>query len=148
MAFRTSVWKLCPSLDPVYLPKFWKVRNFQVPNEVHVTAASGVGRERLEKFWFWNFRNKLQNSVEFNYSDWKLTLYVTGKSMSEALIFALTNPQYDKRLFMKIENCKLRTSGEHDVYINCFFVFVLTFRTIFVHNMFSWCCELLKKIYL
>jgi hypothetical protein len=61
----------------------------------------------------------------------------TGKSMSEGNIFALTNPQYDKRLFMKIENCKLRTSGEHDVYINCFFVFVLTFRTIFVHNMFS-----------
>ena len=26
----------------------------------------------------------------------------TGKSMSEGNIFALTNPQYDKRLFMKI----------------------------------------------
>ena len=64
--------------------------------------------------------------------------YCTGKSMSEGLIFELTNPQYDKRLFMKIENCKLRTSGEHDVYINCFFfAFVLTCRTIFVHNMFS-----------
>ena len=50
----------------------------------------------------------------------------TGKSMSEALIFASTNPKYGIRLFMKIENCKLRTSGEHDVYINCFFVFVLT----------------------
>ena len=44
----------------------------------------------------------------------------TGKSLSEGNIFALTNPQYDERLFMKIENCKLRTSGEHDVYINCF----------------------------
>ena len=50
-----------------------------------------------------------------------------------------------QNIFMKIENCKLRTSGEHDLYINCFF-FVLTFRTIFVHNMFSWYCELLKKI--
>ena len=65
--------------------------------------------------------------------------YITGKSMSEALIFASTNPQYDERLFMKIENCKLRASGEHDVYINCFLVFVLTFRTIFVHNMFYPC---------
>ena len=72
--------------------------------------------------------------------------FFTGKSISEALIFASTNPQYDERLFMKIENFNLRTSGEHDVYINCFFV--LTFRTTFVHNMFSWCCELLKKIYL
>ena len=27
---------------------------------------------------------------------------VTGKSLSEALIFASTNPQYDNRLFMKI----------------------------------------------
>ena len=40
--------------------------------------------------------------------------------MPEALIFALTNPKYDERLFMNIENCKLRSSGEHDVCINCF----------------------------
>ena len=33
--------------------------------------------------------------------------------MSEALIFASTNPQYDKRLSMKI------ASSEHVVYINC-----------------------------
>ena len=38
----------------------------------------------------------------------------TGKSLSEALIFASTNPQYDDKLF-------------------------LTFRTIFVQNMFSPC---------
>ena len=31
---------------------------------------------------------------------------------------------------------------EHVVYTNCFFVLVLTFRTIYVHNMFSWCSEL------
>ena len=34
----------------------------------------------------------------------KIKTKVTGKSMSEALIFASTNPQYDERLFMKIEN--------------------------------------------
>ena len=62
---------------------------------------------------------------------------ITGKSMSEALSFALTNPQYYKRLFMKIANGKLRTSGEQVVYINCLFFFVLTFRTTFIHNMFS-----------
>ena len=32
------------------------------------------------------------------------------------------------------------TSSEHVVYIHCFFVFVLTFKTIYVHNMF-WACS-------
>ena len=68
--------------------------------------------------------------------------------MSEALIFASTNPQYDNRLFIVHENCKLRIPAEHVVYTNCCFCFVLTFRTILVHNMFCRCCELLKKIYL
>jgi hypothetical protein len=31
---------------------------------------------------------------------------ITGKSLSEALIFASTNPQYDNRLFMKIVSSK------------------------------------------
>ena len=31
-----------------------------------------------------------------------VTTFVTGKSFSEALILASTNPQYDKRLFMEL----------------------------------------------
>ena len=50
------------------------------------------------------------------------TLLVTGKSLSEALIFASTNPQYDDRLFIFHENCKLRIPAEHVVYTNCFFL--------------------------
>ena len=38
------------------------------------------------------------------------------------------------------------TSSEHVVYTN--FVFVLTFRTIFAHNMFSPCSELVVFMYL
>ena len=72
----------------------------------------------------------------------------TGKSLSEALIFASTKPQYDNRLLIVNENCKLRRPAEHFVYTNCCFYFVLTFRTISVHNMFCRCCKLLKKIYL
>ena len=55
----------------------------------------------------------------------------TGKSFSEALILASTNPQYDKRLFIdsRVQYMKT-TSLEHVVYTNCFFVFVYTFRTI------------------
>ena len=37
----------------------------------------------------------------------------TGKSLSEALIFASTNPQYDDRLSIVHENCKLRIPAEH-----------------------------------
>ena len=61
----------------------------------------------------------------------------SGKSFSEALILASTNPQYDKRLFidLPVQNMKT-TSSEHVVYINCFIV--LTFKTIYVHNVLSW----------
>ena len=67
--------------------------------------------------------------------------------MPEALIFASTNPQYDNRLFielpvqyMKIASSErsqnaLRTCCVHKL----FFVFVLTFRTTYVNNMFSPC---------
>ena len=68
----------------------------------------------------------------------------TGKSFSEVLILASTNPQYDKRLsielpvqYMKIPSLE---HGEKMRRTCCvqklFFVFVLTFRTIYVHNMF------------
>ena len=58
--------------------------------------------------------------------------------MSEALILEPVNPQYDKRLFIESpEKYKFRTCLEHVVYKNCFFVFILTFKTI--HNMF-WTC--------
>ena len=56
----------------------------------------------------------------------------TGKSFSEALILASTNPQYDKRLFIDLPVQYMKTtSSEHVVYINCFFVLtLLTFKTI------------------
>ena len=58
----------------------------------------------------------------------------TGKSLSEALILAPTNPQYDDRLFIELRvQYKKITSSVHVVYTNCFFV--LTFKTIYVHIM-------------
>ena len=76
-------------------------------------------------------------------------LWITaGKFLSEALIFASINPQYDDWFFIFHENCKLRVPAEHVVYTNCCFCFVLTVRTILVYNMFCRCCELLKEIYL
>ena len=45
----------------------------------------------------------------------------TGKSLLEALILALTNSQYDKKLFidLPVQYMKI-SSSEHVVYINCF----------------------------
>ena len=71
----------------------------------------------------------------------------TGKSMSEALIFASSNPQYDNRLFIElpVQYMKIPSSehGENMRRTCCvqklFFVFVLTFRTTYVHNMFYPC---------
>ena len=63
----------------------------------------------------------------------------TGKSLSEALIFESTNPQYDDRLFieLKIEYMKISSSNlGRTCYVQNLF---LTFRTIFVHSMFSPC---------
>ena len=63
---------------------------------------------------------------------WKLLnlIYYKGKYLSEPLIFASTNPQYDNRLFIVNENCKLIIPAEHIQIV----VFVLTFRTIYVHT--------------
>ena len=49
--------------------------------------------------------------------------YSTGKSLSEALIFASINPQHEDRLFIVHENCKLRIPAEQFVYTNCCFCF-------------------------
>ena len=60
----------------------------------------------------------------------------TGESFSEALILESVNPQYDKRLFIefpetyKFTTCCVKKKN---------FVFVLTFKTILVHNML-WTC--------
>ena len=37
----------------------------------------------------------------------------TGRFLSEALIFASTDPQYDNRLFIVHESCKLRIPEEY-----------------------------------
>ena len=60
---------------------------------------------------------------------------ITGKSFSEALILASTNPQYhyDDRLFieLQVQYMKIPSSNLGRTF--------LTFRTIFVRNMFSPC---------
>ena len=70
--------------------------------------------------------------------DFTLIIPATGKSFSEALILASTNPQYDKRMFIDLPVQYMETkSSEQVVYTNCFLflTYVLTFTTIYVHTM-------------
>ena len=64
---------------------------------------------------------------------------ITGKSLSEALIFASTNPQYDNRLFIELQVQYMKIPSSNLGRTCCVQKFFLTFRTIFEHNIFSPC---------
>jgi hypothetical protein len=69
----------------------------------------------------------------------KTIVWGTGKSLSEALIFPSINPQYDHRLFieLQVQYMKIPSSNmRRTFWVQKLF---LTFRTIFVHSMFSPC---------
>ena len=86
---------------------------------------------------------KSQN-LAFFVNFWQKT---TGKSLSEALILASTNPQYDERLIIElpVEYMKI-PSSEHIVYINCSQCQNKNRKTISVHNMFwPWNFHVLDK---
>ena len=69
----------------------------------------------------------------------QIVMPFTGKSLSEALIFASTNPQYDSRLSIELQvQCMKIPSSEHGEKC-CVQKLFLTFRTISVQNMFSHC---------
>ena len=69
---------------------------------------------------------------------WKKYLY---KSLSEAPIFASTNPQCDDRLFIELQVQYMKNPSSNLGRTCCLQKLFLTFRTIFVHNMFSPCSE-------
>ena len=65
--------------------------------------------------------------------------------MSEALILAATNPQYDKRLFIDLPVQYMKTTSlEHVVYANCFFFFLNLHSEQF---MYTTCSELVIFMY-
>ena len=65
--------------------------------------------------------------------------YSTGKSLSEALIFALTNPQNDDRLFIELQVQYMKIRSSNLGRTCCVQKLFFTFRAIYVHNMFSPC---------
>jgi len=59
--------------------------------------------------------------------------------LSEALIFTSTNPQYDNRLFIELQVRYMKIPCSNLGRTCCVQKLFPTFRTIFVHNMFSPC---------
>ena len=58
--------------------------------------------------------------VPLNVSTTKLDFLHTGKSFSEALIFASTNPQYDDKLFIELQVQYMKIpSSEHGENMLC-----------------------------
>ena len=84
----------------------------------------------FEKFLscFFTFSHFLLNLINIGWSFEKLKVIsnnfvndCAGKSLSEGLDFASTNPQYDDRLFIKLQVQYMKiASSEHVVYTNCF----------------------------
>ena len=73
--------------------------------------------------------------------------FYTGKSLSEALIFASTNPHYDNRLFIELKVQYMKIPSSNLGRTGCVQKLFLTFRTIFVHNMFSPCSAKRKSFW-
>ena len=63
----------------------------------------------------------------------------TGKSLSEALILASTNPQFDDRLFIELRVQYRKNPSSEPVCVHKLF-WMSKQKTIFVHNMF-WACN-------
>ena len=120
-----------------YVNLCWKFSNFQVQRSQTLWDFSynankslwlARRRVRLKPHWWSTIQVTKKCSKETSVT------FSIGKSLSEALILGSTNPQYDKRFFIDLPAQYMKTtSSEHVVYINCFFVFVLTFKTIYVH---------------
>ena len=70
---------------------------------------------------------------------YSLVFSCTGKSLSEALIFASTNPKYDERLFIELQVQYMKIPILNLGRTCCVQKLFLTFRTIFVHIIFSPC---------
>ena len=84
------------------------------------------------------------SSLKFSYPKrivkWNKSVQV-NLCQKHSILNESVNPQYDHRLFIELQvQYKKNTNSEH-VYKNSFFV--LTFKTIFVHNMFWTCIFLL-----
>ena len=102
---------------------------------LQIDFRCGVQTVFRRKFLARKTRQKA-TSETFSYFEWPVR---TGKSLSEALILASTNPQYDDRLFIELQLQYMKIPSSNPGRTCRVQKLFLTFRTIFVHNMFSPC---------
>ena len=86
-------------------------------------------------------QNKCQGA-QFKMLQKNIMSICTGKSFSDVLILASTNPQHDKRLFFELHVQYMKiASSEHGMFTNCF---------LFRHSeqfMYTTCSELVVFMY-
>ena len=97
-----------------------------------------VSVELCKKIGLENFQNSLKVEIADSFylvSVEKCEIFLfTGKSLSEALIFASTNPQYDYRLFIELQVQYMKIPSSNVGRTCCVKKLFLTFN-----NMFSPC---------
>ena len=71
--------------------------------------------------------------------DFQVRAKGTSDSLSEALIFASTKPQYDERLFIELQVQYMKIPSSNLGRTCCVQKLCLTYRTFFIHDMFSPC---------
>ena len=114
---------------------------FRVQKSASVIVSVRESLIRILKYVLQSWLVSFKNRIDFYALICSLVGKLTGKYFSEALILASTNPQYDKRLFieLQIQYMKIASSEHGENMLFTQIVFVLTFRTTYVHNMLSPC---------
>ena len=115
------------------MPSVWFLYPIQIKNlKDHAISEGWVLKQQLCKtlskspYCMFIFEQTFSNSfgclhvLKAHAKHYLITKAGTGKSFSEALILASTNPQYEKRLFIELQVQYMKiASSEHVVYINC-----------------------------
>ena len=121
--------------------KYWGALTVESP--VCATGQQYCSVAACHNGCFWEFLDKKYL--------WQISIISTGKSLSEALFLASTNPQYDNRLFIELHVQYMKIPSSNLGRTCCVQILFLTLRSIFVHNMFSPCSakrRASEKIYL
>ena len=118
----------------IYLLKIWRKITLppqECPELPVIKPNHTLQMQHNKKYlFFWKIKQHLI---------FKIGKIGTGKSLSEALIFASTNLQYEDRLFIELQVQYMKTLSSNLGKTCCVQKLFLTFRIFFVHNMFSPC---------
>ena len=102
-------------LPAPFVQKLQNLKLSELTNNIWVCQLSGE-----LAFQILTYHNLAKLCIEICWKCWKKTVLFTDKSLSEALIFASTNPQYDNRLFIELQLQYMKIpSSEHGKNMLC-----------------------------